>query len=149
MRAQAALEAKKGDAAATKRAGAIAAAKTDLETVIKNFDEYEKYLYTAGQSGQNPFENLVETASLVGDVGVNYIVLHVDHVGANAGTISRAFRSDKLDYMATTQISYLVINSEGGLLQSGAVPLGVGSSNTVAETAKKLSETSAFQCPKN
>jgi hypothetical protein len=149
MKSQAALDAKKGDSTASKRAGAIAAIRADLEAAIKNFEEYDKFLQTASQAGQpSLFENLVATAASGGDAGMNYIVLYTTHFGANSGTVTRFIGSDKLEYMATAQVTYLLINPQGALLRSTAVPIGVGSSMTVSDTEKGFSTTSDFQCPK-
>src|SRR5262249_53905944 len=146
QKAKAALDEKKDDATAAKRASSLAAAGADLDTAIKNFDAYDKYLNAPGQAGQpSVFEILVGTAALVGDTSMNYLVLSVVHLGANSGIISRALGSDNFEYMATTEVAYFLVSSEGALLQSGAVPVGVGSNMSIAEAERNISASTGYE----
>jgi hypothetical protein len=127
----------------------IASVKSTLDSLIKSYDAYNQTLTTAPSSSVTaPFQIFAETSYALGPTTSGHVILKVAQIGANTGTVSRSFGSDKLEYMATLHVTYLILAADGTIIGTGDVGSGSGSAMTVSATNGELSKRFLLECSK-
>lgn len=126
-------------AAGAKPNDEYATTKKAVDTQISEFEALDKALkeIPSGKTSSQ-FSDLLAASAGFGPPGAGILLVTASHIGASGGTIQSQWRDDRLSFRSTLLLSYLLVDSSGHVLASGAVSNSGNSLTSVTDSANGL-----------